>query len=191
MDKLFDILPSGLPPGFSYTENFITENEERQLLQVISGLELHTFIFRGYEAKRKVASFGYDYNFNNRSISEGKEIPPGFNFLIEKVAKETGISASEFAELLVIEYPPESVINWHRDAPPFELIAGISLLSDCTFKLRPYNKEQQGKKYIRSVPVKKRSLYIMQGESRSEWEHSIDKTKTLRYSITLRTLRNT
>ena len=43
---------------------------------------------------------------------------------------------ADFAELLVTKYPPGSVINWHLDAPPFELIAGISPAADCIFKLK-------------------------------------------------------
>ena len=81
------------------------------------------------------------------------------------------------------------MINWHRDAPPFGLIAGISLRSDCTFKLRPYDKTKQGRSSTRSLLVERRSLYVMQGEVRSEWEHSTAPVKDIRYSITLRTLK--
>ncbi|MBA3662839.1 MAG: alpha-ketoglutarate-dependent dioxygenase AlkB [Bacteroidetes bacterium] len=188
MNTLFPIEPD-FPPGFSYTENFITENEELKLLEVIRSLSLQTFIFRGYEAKRKVASYGYDYHFDNRSISKGKPIPPGFNFLLEKIASTLNIDEHEFTELLVTEYPEGSVINWHRDAPPFKLIAGISLLADCKFKLRPYDKVIQTRESILSFPVKRRSLYVMQNEAREDWEHSIDKMKQVRYSVTLRTLK--
>lgn len=178
-----------LPEGFSYTDDFITAEEEKNLMDLISGLRLHTFIFRGYEAKRKVASYGYDYHFDTRTISKGDEIPEGFRFLIDKAAKHLKIDSEKFAELLVIEYPVDSVINWYRDAPPFDIIAGISLLSDCKFRLRPYDKTKQGRGSVISIPVRKRSLYVMQDESRSKWEHSIDKVKQVRYSITLRTLR--
>jgi alkylated DNA repair dioxygenase AlkB len=119
------------PEGFSYFPGFITEEEERLLCENISNLHLTTFIFRGYEARRKVASFGFDYHFDSRSISKGSAIPGEFHFLVEKISSFLNIPISEFAEVLVTEYPAGSVINWHRDAPPFKLIAGISLLSDC------------------------------------------------------------
>ncbi|HEX8515009.1 MAG TPA: alpha-ketoglutarate-dependent dioxygenase AlkB [Bacteroidia bacterium] len=188
MDNLFSIEPS-YPKGFSYYPDFINREEEEKLLQLISGLSLHTFMFRGYEAKRKVASFGYDYHFDNRSLSKGTPIPDGFLPLLSKVAGFLSVPAPEFTELLVTEYPPGSVINWHRDAPPFDIIAGISLLSDCNFKLRPYDKTKQGRGSVLSIPVKRCSLYVMQGAAREEWEHSIAEMKTTRYSITLRTLR--
>ncbi len=176
------------PPGFSYFPEFITAEEEKLLLEEISRTHLHAFIFQGFTAKRKVASFGFDYSFDKKQLVPGKSIPAGFNFLLEKVAQKLSIPANDFGELLVIEYPQDAVMNWHRDAPPFDLIAGISLLSDCVFKLRPYDKSRQGRKSILSFPVRRRSLYVMHKEVRTEWEHSVAPAKNVRYSITLRTL---
>jgi alkylated DNA repair dioxygenase AlkB len=109
--------------------------------------------------------------------------------LVKKVAEKLHLEEQQFAELLVTEYPAGSVINWHRDAPPFDLIAGVSLHSDCTFRLRPYEKAEQNRKSIISLKVARRSLYVISGPSRTEWQHSIAPVKGLRYSITLRTLR--
>jgi alkylated DNA repair dioxygenase AlkB len=188
MNSLFPLQPQ-LPAGFSYLENFISPGEESQLIDVVAALPLRTFTFRGYEAKRLVRSYGYDYHFDSRSISKGEEVPGGLRFLIDKVASHLSIDAEAFAEVLVTEYPPGAVINWHRDAPPFDLIAGISLLADCTFRLRPHDKAKQERNAIVSFPVLRRSLYVMQGPARSDWEHSIAPVKSQRYSITLRTLR--
>jgi hypothetical protein len=125
MEGLFPMDRQKFPQGFTYIPDFITSQEENGLLQNIAGIELHPFLFQGFEAKRKVASFGYDYNFDKRSLSEGKPIPAIFNKLIGKVAGFLSLSDRDFAELLITEYPPGSVINWHRDAPPFNLIAGL------------------------------------------------------------------
>ncbi len=187
MSTLFPVDPL-YPGGFVYEENFITAAEEKDLLEIISGIELHTFIFQGFEAKRKVASFGYDYSFEKRSLSKGIPIPKEFDFLIEKVAARFEIPIAEIAELLIIEYPPGAVVNWHRDAPPFDAIAGISLQTDCIFKFRPYEKAKQVRGSVRSYPLQRRSVYLMKDEVRSEWEHSTAPVKETRYSITLRTL---
>jgi alkylated DNA repair dioxygenase AlkB len=125
------------PEGFSYTPSFITENEEKVLYEEILNTPLHNFEFQGFTANRKVAAFGYDYIFNEGKLAKGKELPPTFNFLIRKVADHLSIAAEKLTELLITEYPIGSVINWHRDAPPFDIIAGISLMAACTFKLRP------------------------------------------------------
>lgn len=188
MNTLFQISPV-LPEGFFYIPGFITEAEEKHLCELISTVELHTFHFQGYEAKRKVASYGYDWSFEKRVLSKGREIPQEFNFLIEKLSNHLSIKSEDFAELLITEYPVGSVINWHRDAPPFDLIAGISLLSDCTFRLRPHDKAKQSRASLISFAVERRSLYIMQGAARTEWQHSVLPVKKVRYSITLRTLK--
>jgi alkylated DNA repair dioxygenase AlkB len=187
MATLFPVSPA-YPPGFTYIPGFITETDEADLCNEISKIELHTFTFQGFEAKRKVASFGYDYSFEKAKLSKGKDIPPSFNRIIKLVADQISVNSEAFAELLVTQYPVGSVINWHRDAPPFDIIAGISLKSDCTFRLRPYKEEKRTRKTVISFPVKRRSLYVIRGESRTDWQHSIAPVKAERYSITLRTL---
>ena len=188
MDRLFEI-EAVLPLGFSYFPGFLSAEEEEDLCRRIDGIDLHTFKFQGFEAKRKAASFGLDWSFERRELSRGTPIPAFFDPLLEKVAARIGSKKEEFAELLVLQYPIGAVINWHRDAPPFGLIAGVSLLSDRMFKLRPYEKAKQHRGSVRSLQVERRSLYAMQGEARSEWEHSTAPVKHVRYSITLRTLK--
>jgi alkylated DNA repair dioxygenase AlkB len=189
MQTLFPDSPN-FPPGFMYIPEFISVEDEKELCREVSAIELHTFTFQGFEAKRKVASFGYDYSFEKVKLSKGKDIPPVFDKIIASVADYLQITKDAFAELLVTQYPPGSVINWHRDAPPFDIIAGISLRSDCAFRLRPYKEVIRSRKTVISFPVERRSLYIIQGESRTDWQHSISPVKSERYSITLRTLRS-
>lgn len=159
------------------------------MLDMISGMDLHTLIFQGYEAKRKVESFGYSYHFDTRTITKGKPIPEEMMFLVRKVEHWFSLSEGSVAQVLITEYPIGAVINWHRDAPPFDKIIGLSLQSDCTFKLRLYDKARQGRKSIVSQAVGRRSLYIMQEEAREDWEHSTAPVPETRFSITMRTLR--
>jgi len=179
---------TAFPEGFHYEPDFITPEEEERLLAAIRGLKLKTFVFQGYEAKRKVASFGFDWSFEHRRLSKGKDIPDAFRFLVDKTAEH--LEQPGFAELLVTEYPAGSVINWHRDAPPFGLIAGISLLSDCTFRLRPYDPPRRGRGELVTLKVDRRSLYTINGPAREAWQHSTAPVETTRYSITLRTLKH-
>ncbi len=189
MQTLFPI-PPGLPQGFHYYPDFISEEEEQELLKMIQSYPLKNMIFHGFEAKRKVLSFGYDYRFDSRKLSETLPIPGEFRPLIRNVGGRLGIAENGFVKMLLTEYNTGTVINWHRDAPPFGKIAGISLLSDCRYKLRPYNKALQTRAAVRAFTVERRSLYLMEGAARDEWEHSISPIKSLRYSITIRTLRD-
>jgi alkylated DNA repair dioxygenase AlkB len=187
MELFPDTLP--MPSGFRYVADFLTKDDEVELLKHIRQISLTPMIFQGFEAKRKTESFGYDYSFNDGSLSKGKDIPPFFDPLVRRVAGFLKIPIADIAELLLTEYPPGAVINWHRDAPPFKIIIGISLLEDCLFKFRPHDKLQQNRKSIISLPVARRSLYIIDGPARSMWQHSIAPVKNTRYSITLRTLK--
>jgi alkylated DNA repair dioxygenase AlkB len=187
MLTLFPVEPV-LPEGFAYAPDFLSAQEEMELINIVSGMELQTFVFQGFEAKRRFASFGMDYSFNQRKLNPGNPIPESFKWLVHKVIAYAGLPPDSIGELLVLEYPPGAMINWHRDAPPFDIIIGISLLTDCVFRLRPTDKSKQGRHAVISLPVKRRSIYVMRGPARTDWQHSTSPVKDTRYSITLRTL---
>jgi alkylated DNA repair dioxygenase AlkB len=92
------------------------------------------------------------------------------------------------AEILVQRYPPGSTIGWHRDAPAFGTVIGVSLASACRLRF------QRGKgdaRRVWEILLEPRSGYVLAGKARTSWQHSIPPTKELRYSITFRTLRAT
>jgi DNA oxidative demethylase len=67
-------------------------------------------------------------------------------------------------------------------------VIGVSLLSPCTMKLR----RKVGETYeIEKQLLEPRSLYLLDGEARTQWQHSIPPIKELRYSISMRTLKRT
>ena len=74
MDTLFQLDPV-VPEGFSYFSDFLSCGEEDRLLRFVRELPLHPMHFQGYEAKRKVESYGYDYDFTSRDLRPGKPIP--------------------------------------------------------------------------------------------------------------------
>jgi alkylated DNA repair dioxygenase AlkB len=224
MDSLFspslfpDLAPPGpaaqkLPPGFGYWRDFLTLEEERRLLAEIATLELRPSQYHEYTALRKTASFSlrggpvpvvsFSGPLAERRLGSREGVafeakpsaPAGLRWLAEKVARHVGRDPRDFPHALVTEYPPGAPIGWHRDAPPFAAIYGVSLASDCTFRLRPHvaaEDKSAAAADARSAVVKltaeRRSLYAMTGPSRSSWQHSIPPVKQLRHSITLRTL---
>lgn len=177
------------PAGFTYHPGFLTVHEEALLIQAIAQLELSPLIFQGFTAKRMVKSFGYNYDLDHRHLSKGEPIPAEFQGLLEKVASFIAIPAISLAEMLLTAYPEGAVINWHRDAPPFDIIVGISLLADCNFRFRRYKEASRKRNSVISLQVQRRSLYVIKDEARNEWEHSIPALEHKRYSITFRTLR--
>ncbi len=174
------------PDGLIYGTEFITVQEESSLLEYIQGLTLNQFIYQGFTARRRIASFGFLYDFTTRKFSEGSRIPDFLLPVRGKAAEFASLPPADLKEVLITEYPPGAPIGWHRDLHMFEVIIGISLLSSCIMKFKPYKKEGA----IYSIQLEPRSVYIMKGTSRWGYQHSIPPVKNLRYSITFRSIRS-
>lgn len=180
-----------LPDGFKYAPEFISPQDEVALLDQIGRVEFSAFEVRGVVARRRVAFFGRSYERTRLS-------PPLPAFLIplrDRLAAWAKIEAATFVMALINEYPPGAPIGWHRDAPQYEIVAGLSLLSACRMRLRPYvpptASAPPGARRVATheVELQPRSAYLMTDEARHGFEHHIPAVDTLRYSITFRTLR--
>jgi alkylated DNA repair dioxygenase AlkB len=181
-----------LPPGFDYREEFISLDEERHLVAAISEVQFGSFEMRGVVARRRVKFYGRSYD----AVPGPEEPIPEFLFpLRDRLAAWAKIDPAAFAMALINEYQESAPIGWHRDAPQYELIAGVSLLSSSRMKLRPYvapkavSKVAGPRKTTHEIELKPRSAYLITGEARAGYEHSIPPVTSLRYSITFRTLR--
>ena len=104
----------------------------------------------------------------------------------ERAAAFAGLSPDRLGHVLITEYRPGAAIGWHRDRPNFGDVIGLSLLSPCTFRMRRRSGAGSQRAAIR---LDRRSVYLMRGPSRDDWEHSIPAVEALRYSITFRSLR--
>ena len=177
-----------LPPGFRYREDFVTDAEERGLLDAIADVAFADFEMRGVVARRRVAFFGQSYD----RIAAGPL--PGFLLpLRATVAHWAGVDSDAFAMALINEYRPGTPIGWHRDAPQYDIVAGLSLLSACRMTFRPYRAASAPPSPRRSathdIVLERRSAYLMTGEARQAYEHHIPPVAQFRYSVTFRTLR--
>ncbi len=86
------------------------------------------------------------------------------------------MDASRLQQVLVTEYDAGAGIGWHRDKAVFGEVIGISLLAACTFRLR----RRAGSMWERAaITAEPRSAYLLQGPSRTEWEHSIPPVESL------------
>ena len=188
--KLFD-LPAALPNGLIYRPEFLSPAEEEILITYIENLPLEHPLYEDHEAKRRIMSFGWGFNFRSGRLIPGPPLPPFLRGLGRKIGKWLTIPEMRVAEALVTEYTPGCAIGWHVDNESFEKIVGISLGSRCKIRLRPLKRYKQKRLAadVISIDLEPRSAYIMQGPVRWEWQHSVPKVETLRYSITFRTLR--
>jgi alkylated DNA repair dioxygenase AlkB len=176
---------STLPEGFVYQLEFISRSEESALLEAIGALALEDAKYKAYTARRRVAYFGFDYDFSANRLGEAAPVPEFLHPLREKMARWMGLEPAAFVHALVSEYRPGTPLGWHRDAPDFDRVAGVSLGGSARMRLRPYPAAKEKPLVLELEP---RSAYQMNGAARWRWQHSISATRELRYSITFRTL---
>jgi len=179
-----------LPSGFHYRHDFVTEADERGLLAAIADVAFSDFELRGVVARRRGAFFGQSYDRMTAA-----PLPEFLLPLRATIAQWAGVDAEAFAMALINEYRPGSPIGWHRDAPQYDIVAGISLLSACRMKFRPYRSpasptpSSSRRSATAEIVLARRSAYLMTQESRMAYEHHIPPVIELRYSVTFRTFR--
>ena len=72
--SLFDDAPA-LPEGFVYRPDFLSPAEEADLAAWLAALPFEPFQFRGYEARRRVVSFGWRYDFTRSHLEQADDMP--------------------------------------------------------------------------------------------------------------------
>lgn len=177
-------------PGLTYTPDFIDAVEERELLARLSTVPLNQVVMHGQAAKRTVAHFGVDYEYDARKpIAEAPPIPEWLRPLCARVAPAMHERPEAIVELLITRYPPDARIGWHKDAPAFgPSVAGLSLGGACTLRFREARAHADGSRATFCLAVAPRSLYVIGGVARSGWQHMIPPVGDERWSITFRTL---
>ena len=141
----------------------------------------------GILAKRAAKHYGLDYDYERRGVVEEAEpIPAWLEPARERAAELAGVRPEELVEALVQRYPEGAQIGWHRDAPAFDVVVGVSLGAAARMRFR---RGPRGERETWELELAPRSGYVLAGEARTKWQHHLPPTKTLRYSITFRTLR--
>ena len=105
--------------------------------------------------------------------------------LRDRAAYFAGINPDDFAHALLTRYDPGAGIGWHRDRAQFDQVVGISLGAPAVMRFRQRTPTGFHRQRLELAP---RSAYLLSGEVRREWEHSIAEQDALRCSITFRSL---
>lgn len=185
--KQAEIFPRVLPPGLIYRENFITLDEERQLLSEIQRLALKQSQYRQYTARRRTVNYGFSYDFTHLQSKPAPPIPEFLTPLRSRAAEWVGVRPADFVQALIAEYQPGTPLGWHRDVPDFEVIVGVSLAGTARLRFRPYPWSAEKKSQVFALELAPRSAYVLRDQARWGWQHHVPPTKELRYSITFRT----
>lgn len=181
-----DLFGSSPLPGLTYADDIVSEAGEAALIDKIVALDLKPFQFQQWEGKRLTRSFGWTYDFQTGRFAPSEPIPEWLAPARERAARFAGLVPSDLVQALVIEYGVGAGIGWHKDRPVFEHVVGISLGAATAMRFR----RRAGSGFERvSVPLARRSIYHLDGEARSDWEHSIADMSERRWSLTFRSLR--
>lgn len=177
--------PSGVPEGLRYAPDFLSAAEEAELARRMGELPFRPFEFHGFTGKRETVSFGWSYRFDGSGLAEAPPMPEWLLPVRERAARFAGAETGALEHALLIKYGEGAGLGWHRDRPVFGDVIGISLLSPAPLRFR----RKAGGRWERfTLPAEPRSIYLLRGAARSEWEHSLTPVAALRYSITFRTL---
>jgi DNA oxidative demethylase len=175
-----------LPHGLTYVPDLLTEPEEERLLCRLAEDTYGEVRMHGQVARRTVRHYGVSYDFEAAAIARGDPIPEWLLDLRRRCAELVGIADERLAECLLTRYPAGATIGWHRDAPMFGDVVGVSLGSACRLR---FQRGQGVQRRVFEQVLEPRSAYVLTGPSRTAWQHSIPAVAEERYSITFRTLR--
>lgn len=184
-----DAAPASIP-GLVYHPEFLSLDEEASLIGIIRTLPLEAARYKGYLALRRVVSFGGSYDFDSNQLRPAQALDERLLPLRERVAQWAGVPPERLVHALVAEYAAGTPLGWHRDVPDFERVFGVSLGGAARLRFRPYPYSPSLRRQILALEVQPRSIYRLEGDARWRWQHSVEPTRELRWSITFRERRN-
>lgn len=158
-------------PGMSMLPEFITEDEERELLSVI---DQHPWLA---DLQRRVQHYGYRYDYTARQVTADLYLgvlPDWLQPLATRLHHE-GLFATAPDQVIVNDYQPGQGIAPHVDCIPCfgYTIASLSLGSGCLMDFTHSNTAQKT-----SLFLPPRSLLLLQSDARTHWQHGIAKRKS-------------
>lgn len=158
--------------GASYQSDFITQQEEAELLNAIDKENWIT------DLNRRVQHYGYRYDYSKRDLTEDDKIgalPDWAQKFCYKFVKD-GIFTTEPNQLIVNEYEPGQGIAPHADRDCFgDVLVGLSLASDCIMDIYP---NPEDRKTFLPIVLERRSLLRLAGDARHHWLHGIRPKKS-------------
>jgi alkylated DNA repair dioxygenase AlkB len=175
-----------LPEGLIHAPDFLTDAEEREVLAVLATFELQPYVLHDTPSRRLVRSFGLARVAGAYDVGPAAPIPAELAWLRKHCAGLMGREPEKLVQLLVSRYPPGAGIGWHRDAPQFGDVAGVSLQTSCRMRFR---RGRPRAWETAELSLEPRSAYVLSGPARTQWQHHIPPVTQERWSMTFRTLR--
>ena len=161
--------PTGVP-GLKYVPDFISEREEKDLVEEIDRAGWNT------ELQRRVQHYGWRYDYKARQINASMRLGPlpEWADLLAECLVSKGLLTDRPDQVIVNEYVGDQSIAGHVDSENFaDGIATISLLESWEMVFR----EKKNPRHKETLRLDRRSVAIMTGDARYRWTHEIPKRK--------------
>ncbi|WP_025144351.1 alpha-ketoglutarate-dependent dioxygenase AlkB [Pedobacter jeongneungensis] len=162
-----DVVTMPVPiPGLDYREDFITPEEEDNLLANIAAEP-----WLG-DLKRRVQHYGWKYDYRARSLDYNMylgPLPVWIEVIADKLIQQ-GLIKECPDQVIINEYKPGQGIANHVDCEPCfgDTIISLSLGSACTMNFIESLSKQK-----REVILKPRSVVAISAQARYDWSHGI------------------
>jgi alkylated DNA repair dioxygenase AlkB len=183
-ERLPGIAPAALPDGFVHRPGFLSPAEAEELRRRAAALEYGELRMRGVVARRQIASFGHGYAYGARKAQPGPPLPPFLRALRGRAAPLAGVPPEALAMAIVARYPPGAGIGWHRDAPAFGVVVGLSLGGPARFQLRRGGPGGERAELV----LRSGDAYVLAGAARWAWQHHVPPVPEERFAVTFRTM---
>ena len=172
-NKMSNELPNATTPmnipGMMLIENFITEDEEKELFEIFDKREWHNL------SNRRVQHDGYEFIYGSNNVNPNNKLGPLPDWIrptqtnLEAYTDKINGAGVGLDQLTVNDYSPGDGIPPHVDAiSPFEeAFAAVSMGTGSVMNFRHPDGRQV------NVYYPPRSAVIFTGEGRLVWQHSI------------------
>lgn len=114
----------------------LTVDEEAELLARLRDLRFHPIVMNGQAARRTARHYGLGYDYESSTPQPGEPVPEWLLPVRQRAADLAGEETEELVEALVQCYPAGATIGWHRDAPAFGTVVGVSLGATCRLRFQ-------------------------------------------------------
>lgn len=167
-------------PGLTLLENFLTEEDEKNLISLIDSKPWITIL------RRRTQQYGRNYDYGAKILGPAPIIPQELEKLGSKIP---GFDRAP-EQIIVNEYQPGQGISAHTDHYRHfgPVIASVSLGSEVPMIFRKSGKEV-------TIQLPRRSVVILTGDARHSWTHEIPARRRdngiergRRISVTYRTI---
>lgn len=152
--------------GFLLAEDWITEKQEKELVEFLDGNEWSP----GISSKRLTQHYGYKYSISGYHEKDSKDWG-----VLDKYARNIEVNFPDIiiAQALANQYYPGVGIGAHKDKES-PVVFGICLLNDCNMIFKKKDRKEE-------VLLPRRCLYVMSEEAATEWTHEIPARKYVYY----------